>query len=163
MATSSIAYGTRAALTMTLAALASDTNLVAGRASTAVDNTTELAVDYILGGKITLNATTPTAARQIEVWVYGQYDGTEYSGGATGTDANLTPDDKSVMKLALIIPTVATAAKAYRWNVGSVAALFGGVVPEKWGVYVVQNTGQALHATAGNHEVYATPVHYTSA
>jgi hypothetical protein len=36
------------------------------------------------------------------------------------------------------------------------------VVPEKWGIYVVHNTGVNLHATAGNHEVKYTPVKFES-
>ena len=39
MADQKIAYGSSAALTITLASLASDTNLLAGRESTAIDNT----------------------------------------------------------------------------------------------------------------------------
>ena len=161
MAVSSIQYGTPTAITMTLAALASDANLVAGRASAAVDNTTELAVDYVLGGKITLG-TTPVVSRQIEIWLYGRYDGVEYSGGATGSDANLTPDDKTCLELVKIIPTIATSNKTYHWGVRSVAACFGGIIPDKWGVYIVHNTNVALNATGTNHEVFATPVHFTS-
>lgn len=148
--------------TITLASLASDANLVAGREGTAIDNNaTEDAIDAILGGKIT-TGTTPTAGKQIEVWVYGSHDGTLYSGNATGADANLTPSAKGLLKLAQIIPTDATSNKTYNFCVGSVAALFGGVMPRKWGAFVVHNTGVALHATAGNHEIKHTPVKYES-
>jgi hypothetical protein len=149
--------------TITLASLASDTNVVAGRAGTAIDNAaTDDAMDAVLGGFIT-TGTSPTASRQIEVWVFGSYDGTTYAGDASGTDANLTPSAKATMKLAHVIPTDATSNKKYSFCVGSVAALFGGVMPRKWGVYVVHNTGVALHATGGNHEVKHTPVKYESA
>lgn len=147
--------------TITLASLASDASLVAGRAGTAIDNTTEDAMDAVLGGFIT-TGTSPTASRQIEVWVYGSYDGTTYSGDATGTDANLTPSSKMTLKLAQVIPTDATSDKKYSFCAGSVAALFGGVMPRKWGVFVVHNTGVALNATAGNHEIKHTPVKYES-
>jgi hypothetical protein len=142
--------------------LASDTALIAGRAGTAIDNGTENAIDAVLGGFIT-TGTTPVAGKQIEIWVYGSYDGTTYSGDATGTDANLTPSAKSTMKLAQIIPTDATANKKYSFCCGSIAALFGGVMPRKWGVFVVHNTGFALNSTAGNHEIKHTPVKYQSA
>ena len=60
---------------MTLAALGGAN--VAGRASTAVDNATKLAVDYILGGKIRARHHA-VVSRQIEIWLYGRYDGVEY-------------------------------------------------------------------------------------
>lgn len=162
MATATPANQTVVTHTCTLASLASDTNLVAGREGTAIDNNaTDDAIDAVLGGKIT-TGTSPTASRQIEVWVYGSHDGTLYSGNATGTDANLTPSAKGLMRLAQVIPTDATSNKTYNFCVGSVAALFGGVMPRKWGVYIVHNTGVALHATGTNHEIKHTPVKYES-
>jgi hypothetical protein len=148
---------------MTLASLASDTNLVAGRESTAVNNGSAGAdaIDALVGGKIT-TGTSPTADRQIEVWAYGSYDATSYCGGASGTDANLTPQAKSLMRLLTVIPTSATSNQAYTFGPFSIAQAFGGVVPEKWGIYVVQNTGVALHATGGNHEIKYTPVKFES-
>lgn len=148
--------------TITLTGLASDTNLVAGRAGTAIDNATDDAIDSVVGGKVT-TGTSPTAARQIEIWVYGSYDGTTYSGAATGSDANLTPAEKTLLKLLTIIPTVNTSDKTYPWGPFSVAQAFGGTMPRKWGVYIVHNTGVNLNATGSNHEVKHTPVKYESA
>lgn len=162
MTTATPLYGTPAALTMTLASLASDTNLVAGRASTAIDNSSVDAIDCIVGGKVT-TGTTPTASRQIEVWAYGSYDGTSYSGGATGSDANLTPQAKSLLTLLTVIPTTSTSDQLYTWGPFSIAAAFGGTMPYEWGIYIVHNTGVNLNATAGNHEVKYTPVKYESA
>lgn len=149
--------------TITLASLASDTNLVAGQEGTAIDNNaTDDAIDAEVGGFVT-TGTTPTANRQIEVWVYGSYDGTSYSGGASGSNANLTPQAKSLMQLLRVIPTSSTSNQKYTWGPFSVAAAFGGSMPRKWGIYMVQNTGAALHATAGNHEVKHTPIKGESA
>jgi hypothetical protein len=143
--------------------LASDTNLVAGREGTAIDNNaTDQAIDAVLGGFIT-TGTSPTASKQIEVWVSGSYDGTSYAGGATGSDANLTPQAKSLLKLGQVIPTTSTSNQKYTFCVGSVAALFGGAMPRKWSVFVVHNTGVALNSTAGNHEIKHTPIKYQSA
>lgn len=161
--TSTPAYQTVVTHTITLASLASDTSLVAGREGTAIDNAgTDQAIDSLVGGKITLG-TSPTAARQIEIWLAGSYDGTTFSGSATGTDANLTPDEKTSMKLLQIIPTVATSNKTYAWGPHSVAQAFGGTMPSKWSVYIVHNTGVALNGTAGNFEVKHTPVKYQAA
>lgn len=162
MTTATPLYGTTTAMTITLTGLASDTSLVAGRQSTVADNGSDDAIDALVGGKVT-TGTTPTASRQIEVWLFGIYDDTEYSGGAGGSDAALTPDAKSLLKLLTIIPTTNTSDKTYRWGPFSVAQAFGGVMPEKWGVYIVHNTAVNLNATATNHEVVYTSVKYESA
>lgn len=147
--------------TITIASLASDTNLVAGRAGTAVSHE-DGEIDSVVGGKVT-TGTSPTASRQIEVWAYGSYDGTSYSGGATGSDANLTPQEKTLLRLLTIIPTVNTSDKTYTWGPFSMAQAFGGSLPRKTGVYVVHNTGVNLNSTSGNHEVKRTPIKYSSA
>jgi hypothetical protein len=164
MTTATINYAAAATLTMTLAALATDASLLAGRESTAVDNTTNLYVDALVGGKVTSHASVaPTAGKQIEVWAYGTYDGTTYSGGCTGSDNNLTfASEKTMLKLLTIIPTDASTAHTYEWGPFSVAQAFGGTMPQKWGIYMVQNTGQALNATAGNHEVKYTGIKFVS-
>ena len=160
MATATPTFGTVTTHTITLTSLASDTN-GGGRAGTAIDNVSEDAIDAMVGGSVT-TGTGPTAARQIEVWCYGSYDGTSYSGGVTGSDANLTPQEKTLMKLLTVIPTSSTANQRYTWGPFSVAQAFGGTMPRKWGMYFVQNTGAALHATGTNHEVKHTPIKYDS-
>ena len=112
MATATPTFGSVTTHTITLTSLASDTNLVAGRAGTAIDNVREGAIDAMVGGSVT-SGTGPTAARQIEVWCYGSCDGTSYSGGATGSDANLTPQEKTLMKL-LIRSSAFVPASAHR-------------------------------------------------
>src|SRR5437870_5532261 len=92
------------ALTLTLASLASDTNLLAGRASTAIDNTTNVDLDHLLSGAIR-TGTTPTVSTTIEVWVYSYLSiasGTPaYADGITGTDANKTITSTNVKNSAL--------------------------------------------------------------
>lgn len=164
MTTATPANQAAVTLTHTLASLASDTNLVAGRASAAADNNgSDDAIDCMVGGKVT-TGTSPTASRQIEVWLSGSYDGTSYAGGASGSDANLTPTgSKTLLKLLTVIPTSSTSDVTYTWGPFSVAAAFGGTMPRKWLVYVVHNTGQNLNSTGGNHETKYTPVKYESA
>lgn len=164
MTTITPVYGTPVTLTHTLANLASDGNLVAGRESAAADNQAagNDAIDCIVGGKVT-TGTSPTASRLIEIWLIGSYDGTSYSGGGTGSDANFTPQSKTLLKMLQQIPTDGTSDKTYTWGPFSVADAFGGTMPPKWSVYVVHNTGVALNATAGNHETKYMPLKYESA
>lgn len=163
MPTVSLQYASPITLTITLTSLASDTNLSAGRASTAVDNSTDQYIDFLVGGRVT-TGTSPTTNRQIEIWAYGSYDGTTYSAGASGSDAAFSPGvEKPLMKLLQIIPTDGTSNRTYEWGPCSIAQAFGGTCPPKWGVYVVHNTAVALNGTEANHEVRATPVKYASA
>ena len=160
MPTASPSYGTPTAMAITLASLASSTVDV-GRESAAINqmDTTD-AVDVIVGGKIT-TGTTPTTARQIEIWIAASYDDVEFTGGATGADAGLTATDvKTNMQLLCIIPTVATSNKTYHFGGMGIAQLFGGVLPPQWSVFVTHNTGVNLNSTAGNHEIVYTPVKY---
>lgn len=152
MAQSSANYGTATAITMTLASLASSTT-DAGRISTAVDNSSVDALDFIVGGKVT-TGTSPTVNKQIEVWFAGSYDGTSFSGGAGATDAAFTPvGTKFLLHLAQIINVSGTSNVTYTWIVPSLLAVFGGNIPTKWSVFITHNTVAALNATAGNHEV----------
>ena len=161
MTTATILHDAATTDAITIASLASDTNLVAGREGAAVSHE-DGEIDSLVGGKVT-TGTSPTASRQIEVWAYGSYDGTSYSGGASGSDANLTPQEKTLLRLLTIIPTVNTSNQAYTWGPFSMAQAFGGSLPRKTGVFIVHNTGVNLNSTAGNHEVKRTPIKYSSA
>lgn len=158
------AYGTASNLTVTLASLASDTNLLAGRESAAVDNTGTLALDYLVSGKITAG-TSPTAARQIEVWAVGSWDGTTWPDVFDGTDSDETITSADIKAAACrLLSTMATANtsdRTYHFGPVSIASAFGGVVPPKFVVFVVHNTGVALNATAGNHQIRLQPVYET--
>lgn len=163
MTTATPLYGSKVTHTITLASLASDTNLLAGRAGTAIDNKdTDDAIDALVGGLVT-TGTSPTASRQIEVWAYGSYDDTNFSEDITGSDANKTLVTKSTLRLLTIIPTNNTSDKAYRWGPFSIAQAFGGAMPVQWGIFIVHNTGVNLNSTSGNHEVEHYPVKYESA
>lgn len=165
MTTASIAYGTSTAFTITLTSLASSATLVAGRQSTAVDNTSALAVDYIVGGKIRAGAGTPIVA-QYELWAYASYDGTTYVGEAviTGTDgaATLTASGKAELKRLATAPTDTTASHIYSMGTFSMAQAFG-QMPKKFGVWFVHSMSATLSATAADHELFRTPINYTSA
>lgn len=156
-------YAASAALTITLASLATSTaaNGV-GRESTAIDNTSDLAIDAIVGGKIKTGTTT--ANTQIEIWAYGSYDGTSYGGGASGSDAGLTliPANRKLLKLLDMIQIPDTTARTYTMSGYSIAQAFGGVMPKKWGIFVLNSSGANLDSTGGNHEIKYTPVQYVS-
>jgi hypothetical protein len=160
MADIKIKYASAAALTITLASLASDANLLVGRESAAVDNGTNLYDDVLIGGKIKLG-TSPTADRLIQVHAYATWDGTTYTASATGADAGLTliASTKALLVPLAIIPTVGTTGQTYAFGPVSLVQAIG-QMPAKWGVWIVHSTGAALDSTGGNHEVKYTGVHF---
>lgn len=146
------------AITCAIASLASDTNLLAGRAGTAVDNSSNVDIDHLLSGQIMVG-TTPTANTRIEVWVYAPtkiVSGTpSYPNAITGTDANKTLSSEGVKQAGLrlahsINVDAATSNLGYEIPPTSIRQLFG-EMPKRWGVFIVHNCVAALNATAGNH------------
>lgn len=163
IATVNYSTATPVTVTITLASLASSTSLNSGRESAVILSTTYLAVDYLIGGSIMTSTTAPTANRSIEVWAYGSWNGTTFSGGCTGADAALTfASEKTLLQLLQVINTDATASHSYEFGPCSIAQAFGGVPPIEWGVWVGQNTGQALNANSSNHSIQFTPVFFQS-
>lgn len=166
MADLKLKYAAEAAITCSIASLASSTTKLAGQESTAVDNTTTLYVDSLASGKITVG-TTPVANKSIEVWVYSQVeDAGTYPDVLDGTDSAETLVSDGVkyaaLKLLKSFNTEAVSDRAYFFANESVAAAFGGVMPKKWGLFVTHDTGVALNATAANHFFKYVGVHNQS-
>ena len=145
------------ALTITLASLATDANLLAGRASTAIVNTSNLDLDHVVSGRITVG-TSPTSGKAIEVWAYAPIQvssGTPtYPDSITGTDANKTMTSSNVkragLRLVQAITVDSTSDRTYPVAATSIAQLFG-AMPPWWGLFVVHDTAVSLNSTAGNH------------
>ena len=166
MADVKFSYPSSSTATITLTSLANDTNLLAGRQSDAIDNTSNKYLDYLLSGKVRVNTSVaPLSGRAIQVFVVAIADGTTYPDQFTGLDAarSLTSANhkNSLCRFAAEMVIDATTGATY-WFAGvSVAAIFGGVLPTKFAVWVVQNTAQALSSTATDHVIYLQPVFQT--
>lgn len=158
MPTATQVLGSTTSITITLASLAS--SATAGQAGTAIDNTSDLAIDAWLGGKIT-TGTTPTAGTSIEVWIGSSLDGTNYAGGFGGTNAALTPTASSLLSLALVIPVTATSNVTHVLPTISVASVLGGL-PPYWFPFIRNSSGVALNATAGNHALQYRTIKFAS-
>lgn len=121
------------------------------RASTAVDNTTNLFLDALVFLNIKSGAAGTLATGTVNVYAYGTSDGgTNYTEGATGTDAAITLVSPTNLKLIGIINVVAVAT-TYKSGPFSVAAAFGGVLPDHWGIVIENKSGGAFDTTEGNH------------
>lgn len=169
MATATINYHSTtdsADLTITLASLATSSSLLAGRESTVVDNTSNKYLDALVSGQIT-TGTSPTNNTTIAVYVYAPVDlnsstfvyPVATATALTGADAAATFEatQRDQLKLGATITVNNTSDRKYSF-VFSVAALFGGVMPLKWGVWVTHSTGVNLNATAGNHWITYTGI-----
>lgn len=90
-------------------------------------------------------ATAPTSSQCVYFYAYGTVDGgTTFTDGAAGTDeriANGPRNAKVIGILNMSVPNV--VARGGPW---SVASAFGGVLPEQWGIGVVNLTGTYLSA-----------------
>lgn len=164
MADINLAYAAASDVTITLASLASDVSLLAGRESAAIDNTTTLYLDMLLSGKIT-TGTLPTNAKSIEVWAVGSWDGTTWPDVFDGTNSaeTITSTDikTTICRLVASISTDNTSGNAYHFGPTSLASVFGGNLPPKMVIFVTHNTGVALSATAGHHQIRLLPVYQT--
>lgn len=152
-----IAYGSSAALTISLASLATSSTLLAGRESTAVNNTSNLYYDYQFGGYSTVG-TTPTINTYIGLWYYAAQDDTPtypslVTSGIAGSDGGATAvtagvRDNSLTPIALLLVDATTSNRQY--NLAPLY-LFGGCSPKRWGAWAAHSTAVNLNSTGGNH------------
>lgn len=168
MASVKLAYGSSTAVTISPASVATSSTWIAGTESTAIDNTSNLFLDYLLAGYITVG-TSPTASTEIRIYVYGSQNDTPlYPDVLDGTSSAETFTSAAIrdgsLKLAAVMAVDATTSdRAYYFAPVSVASLFGGTLPKYWGVFLTHNTGVNLNATAGNHVISYTGVYETIA
>lgn len=167
MATVNIAYAASATITIAPQNVATSSTFVAGVESDVIDNTSNKYVDAIVGGTWTCG-TTPTAATQVLIYVFSVRDDTPtypdvFDG--TGSAETLTSAGvgRAFLKLGAVIDVDTTTSDRAYPALFSVAQLFGGVMPLKWGLFITHNTAVNSNSTAGNHVWKYTGVTYTVA
>ena len=147
-------------ITITIASLAADANLLAGRESTEWTNTANGYRDAWVAGKITTG--TSSSAGSIEVHAIG-WNGTGWPDVFDGTDSAETIST-AVQKLGicrLVHQATMPAGSNLVTEFGPrlLSDIFGGDVPEKVVFFVTHSTTAALNATAGNHYIRIQPVY----
>jgi hypothetical protein len=155
MATLKEQFGTATTITMSLASLASGS----WWQSAFIDNSVNLYLDDFVQAKV---KTAGTAAGTVDFWLYASMDGgTSYSDGASGSDASFTPTSTpNLVHLGTVNTPVATTS--YISAHFSVAAAFGGSVPQRWGLAAKNTNGGALDSTAGNFVIQYQGLTYLS-
>lgn len=142
-------YGTEGqSITITLNTLGN----AAQRESNSVDNNSNLFRDAMVMVKVKNHATSaPTGDKAVYFYVWGTVDvaGSLFPDQVTGSDAAITIDNPTHLKpLGTVLFTAAAQTKkAGPW---SVAAAFGGRLPQKWGIVADNRTGFTLDTTEGN-------------
>ena len=144
------AFGTSTSITITLNSLAS--SATAGRESTAIDNSSDLFLDALVTVILNVGAGTIANDKCAYVYAYGSEDGTNLTDNATGSDAAITLNAPTNLRLVHVI-AMPTASLTYK-AVFSIAAAFGGVLPRKWGIVVRNYCGIALNSS-GNSATYS--------
>lgn len=136
--------------TITLASLAN----AAGRVSAMIDNTTVRAPAAIVYLKVTTGGTAPTANSPIKLYLIRRSnDGTsDLADSGLGTsDAAVSSEPTNAEQVgSIIVSTAINTTYIKSFTVYDLSSEYSFVV---W-----NGTGQALNATAGNHELQVQPV-----
>lgn len=118
------------------------------RESTALDNSSNLYMDAFIQGSIAAATAALTTNPIAYVRAYAGLDGgTTFTGNASGSDAAMSNDGvPQKVSNCPIVGTVpmTTMSQTYESDVFSIAAAFGGVLPDRWGIVLENQTGQAI-------------------
>lgn len=162
-----IAYGASATITISPENVASSSTFVAGVESDVIDNTSNKYVDAIVGGTWTCG-TTPTTATQVLVYVISVRDDAPtypdvFDGTASAETLTSAGVGRGFAKLGAVIDVDSTNSNRAYDVLFTVAALFSGVMPLKWVLFITHNTAVNSNSTAGNHVWKYTGITYTVA
>lgn len=164
-----IAYAASASFTVTnLHSLASSQTWVAGWESNEVDNTTNLYSDYLISGLLK-TAASNNQAGTIQVSVIAKIADAVYPGVFDGTESTetiaLAEQRNAIARLGAVINVTNAASTEYAFGPFSVAALFGGVCPAKFVVFIAGNatTTTTAQFAADTNIVTYKGVYYTVA
>lgn len=156
------AFGTATAFTITNANLA--TSITAGWKSNAIDNSANLFLDALVQAELAAVNTAPANSKAIILYAYSLIEGTAYAstgdGTINGSEGTVTFPDFSTLPVVLpvlgVIP-YPVQNKAINSPAFSVAACFGGILPPKWGIAMLNHSGMTLSVTNIYYiEVYRT-------
>lgn len=148
-------FETAVTLTLTSANLAD--SVTAGWQSDAQDNTALLDLDALVEVEFASVATAPANSKAIFIYAYGCADASNCNftstGAATPSGTVGTLTFPSVTTLPVVMPLIATCpytttTTAFNCGPFNVAKGFGGILPPKWGLGMINDSGMTLNVTA---------------
>jgi hypothetical protein len=157
MADIKIARGAEQTFTVTnLHSLAN--SATAGWQSAAVDNTSDNFLDVKVYAVLDFANTAAANSRCVYVYAYDGI-GSSYTNPATGSEGTITLPDVTANPLSLayvgVIPYV-TQDEVVESRHFSLASAFGGTMPAKWGIVLMNHSGAALAASGNTVKYYGT-------
>ena len=142
-----------------------------------VTNEVNLYVDGLVGGQIHFDTATGTilAGDSVDIYIAALTDADTSTTGTGGIDTAFAAGDITIaedveftplnLKLIAVVKPEATSAdteQTYNWGPVSVAAAFGGLMPQIWFLTIHNNSADAVLDT-GEHVVNFVGITYTNA
>lgn len=174
MPTTKIQYGTTTPISISLGGVVSSAQMIVGRQSNVIDNSTDQYLDALIYGYVRADGTGPSVfGLMAQLFVFSQdndaptyptYDGTNRLGT---TDADVTFTNVELRANACRLGSFAvwgnngagTNANHFAtFPPFSLRAAFNGIMPKRWGVFVAHDSVSALHATGSNHVIEYIPI-----
>lgn len=120
-----------------------------GWQSDVVDNSSNLYLDALVQVILDFANTSPANDKAAYVYVYGGLE-TSYTNPASGSEGTITltsiASTAQNLRLLGVMP-YNTADEIVESSIFSVATAFGGVLPTKWGIVIMNYSGAALHSS----------------
>ena len=142
-------YGSIQTLTCTLTSLAN----AAARETNTVDNSSDLFLDVLAMVKVKFANTAVGSDRRVYIYAWGIIDASspEYPDAVTGSDATITLDSPTQLNLVGRIEAAQNVTR--KSEPFSIAQAFGGILPVKWGLVILNMSNIALTGTGSDHTV----------
>lgn len=154
------AYAAASSLTVTnLHSLAASATYVGGWESGAIENASNKYRDYSISAKLVTHASNRQAGA-LRMYLFAQFDDASWPDAMDGTESTESWTDEEERDagaiLAAEIAVDNSASATYTLNVPSVKAVFGGNMPEKFGIFI---TGNATTTTTAQLASSGSTVH----
>jgi len=158
MATTRMTYAAKADITISLANLPNS----GVRSSLVVDNSSNRYIDTFVGGRfIAPTGGSVNANGVTRLYAYGSSDdGIHYSDLSSGTDITHSLNGNAFFLGHVVMDA---SGESVAFGPYSVGAVFGGMLPEHWGVMVENATGRAFNNNAGHYSMWYQGIHFDTA
>ena len=160
--TRKLAYAASAAQTQTnLDGIASSATWVAGWESGAIDNSSNLYLDYRIHAVLQLES-AGLAAGEARMYLVAEQSDATWPDAFDGTESTETITDTeqrdAICRLAAVSATDTGASEFVYLTCPSAAAVFNGTLPRKFVIFITQSSGTTLETTGDPNQVYVAGV-----